>query len=159
MRSPKHILLFVILIVMVFFNLFLLVRQRKYNNTIKEDAKYRDLLDAKRDKSLVFLNYYNKINNIKILDTVYVNSNNGQQISIKEIIESKNKLVIWFSVNSCANCYKRELEKLRSLADEIGKENIIYLVSGFTSNRAFYYFIEELNIKENIYYIENKFLT
>ena len=159
MRSSKHILLFVILIVMVFFNLFLLVRQRKYNNDFKEDAKYRELLDAKREKALVFLSYYNKINKIKILDTVYVNSNNGQQISIKEIIESKNKLVIWFSVNSCANCYKRELEKLRSLADEIGKENIIYLVSGFSSNRAFYYFIEELNIKENIYYIENKFLT
>lgn len=129
------------------FNLFLLVRQRKYNNVLKEDFKYRELFNAKREKALFFLNYYNRINNIKIIDTIDVKSNNGQQINIKEIIESENKLVIWFSVNSCANCYKRELEKLRSLADEIGKEKIIYLVSGFTSNRSFYYFIEEQNIK------------
>jgi len=159
MRSPKYTLLFVILIITLLFNLFLLVRQRKYNNVLKEDFKYRELFDAKREKALLFLNYYNKISNIKIIDTIDVKSNNGQQINIREIIESGNKLVIWFSVNSCANCYKRELEQLRSLVDEIGKKKIIYLVSGFTSNRAFYYFMEEQNIKENVFYIGNKFLT
>jgi len=159
MRSPKYILLFVILIITLLFNLFLLVRQRKYNNVLKEDFKYRELFDAKREKALLFLSYYNKINNIRILDTIDVKFNNGQQINIKGIIENENKLVIWFSVNSCANCYKRELEQLRSLADEIGKKKIIYLASGFTSNRAFYSFMEEQNIKENVFYIGNKFLT
>ncbi len=66
---------------------------------------------------------------------------------------------MWFSANSCANCYRREFDKLRSFADQIGRDRIIYLVSGFTSNRAFSCFIDELKIKENIYYIENKFLT
>jgi len=159
MRSPKYTLLFVILIITLLFNLFLLVRQRKYNNVLKEDFKYRELFDAKREKALLFLSYYNKINNIRILDTIDVKFNNGQQINIKGIIENENKLVIWFSVNSCANCYKRELEQLRSLADEIGKKKIIYLASGFTSNRAFYSFMEEQNIKENVFYIGNKFLT
>jgi len=159
MRSPKYILLFVILIITLLFNLFLLVRQRKYNNVLKEDFKYRELFDAKREKALLFLSYYNKINNIRILDTIDVKFNNGQQINIKGIIENENKLVIWFSVNSCANCYKRELEQLRSLVDEIGKKKIIYLASGFTSNRAFYSFMEEQNIKENVFYIGNKFLT
>lgn len=159
MKSPKYFLFFVIFIITLFFNLLLLVRQRNYKNAIKENVKAWELLDAKGERALFFLNHYNKICKLKILDTINVIHNDGVQTSLKEIIESKNKLIIWFSVNSCANCYLRELEKLRSLAKEIGEGRVVYLVSGFTSNRAFTYFIDELNITENIYYIENNFLT
>lgn len=159
MKSPKYFLFFVIFVITIFFNIYLLVRQRNYNTATKRNVKAWELLDARREKALFFLNYYNKICKLKILDTINVIHSEGEKISLKEIIDSKNKLVMWFSANSCANCYRREFDKLRSFADQIGRDRIIYLVSGFTSNRAFSCFIDELKIKENIYYIENKFLT
>ena len=58
-------------------------------------------------------------------------------VSIKDIINHSPKLVFNFKNISCKTCFEDEMDRLISLSDKIGKDNIIF-ISKFTNIREQY---------------------
>ncbi len=58
-------------------------------------------------------------------------------VSIKDIINNSPKLIFNFKNISCKTCFEDEMERLISLSDKIGKDNIIF-ISKFTNIREQY---------------------
>lgn len=85
----------------------------------------------------------------KIVDcTIY--KQNEDSLSLSDLCSERKKLFYFFSEQSCAICYIPFLEKLKDIAEVVGKENII-LLAKFDKNRSLKAFAEENNITQDIY--------
>jgi hypothetical protein len=75
--------------------------------------------------SLELLCSNQKIENIKLVST------DNREYLFNKLIGESPKLVFFFSMLNCNSCIERELERIRQIEKQIGKDNIIILAADF----------------------------
>ncbi|MFO7754677.1 MAG: hypothetical protein ACOCUP_00375 [bacterium] len=97
-----------------------------------------------------FINDASNMSGNLILET-----NNGEQVLLYEILSTGPKLILYYSGRGCSKCFENELNAISSRSYPVSFNNLIIMITGI-HYRAFKSFGENLNPDMQIFLIDDE---
>lgn len=147
-------------ILLLIYNFILLSKVNKYQDilknkvtelseiTIKKDLQKKDFQTLENlryklesDFQPIFLNKAQSISN--------------ENISLLQAIGGEEKIIFYFSENSCPPCVDQELNNLKEISNRIEENNIILLAS-YSNKRHFNLFLKQHSLPFKAFFLNNE---
>jgi len=158
----KKVFPYILVIILSFTNLVLVNKlntlKKSYSNINNQNQKaliYEledDINKLLSNDSLKFLSEQQVIDKNIRLESI-----NGEELLLQDIITDKSKLIFMFSELNCISCYEKIINDLNRHINVIGKENVLILAY-YSNPRELYAFMRVNQIKCKVYNIESKSL-
>jgi hypothetical protein len=117
------VIIFIIINVVLISKLSNCQKQKQQVINLTNNTNIVEIIKSKISLELLCSNQ--KIENIKLVST------DNREYLFNKLIGESPKLVFFFSMLNCNSCIERELERIRQIEKQIGKDNIIILAADF----------------------------
>jgi hypothetical protein len=142
----------VVIIVVSTIPLYVLNAKLKVQENNVSQMELKQELIAKHQQMLIYNAAVN--NEFKVDGSIVVTDITGKKILLKDLVSSKNKLIIRNSEVGCGLCIETEIKLIGEFIKKIGKENII-CISTHGSARKLEVFKKMNNIDFDLYFYPN----